>query len=103
MEAIPLQDVKQTDVINFIEENIIFRFGIPETLTIDHSTVFTGKKMVQYAESRKLKLLASTPYYAQANGQAKVINKTIINLIKKRVGKRPKNLLETLSQVLWAN
>ena len=29
VEAIPLKNVDQGDVVNFIEQNIIFRFGIP--------------------------------------------------------------------------
>lgn len=94
--------VDQTSVINFVEENIVYRFGIPETLTTDHGLVFIGKKVVQYAESRKIKLLASTPYYAQANGQVESINKIIINLMKKHIGKKPKNWHEKLSHVLCA-
>ena len=74
-----MKDVDQSDVINFIEEHIVHRFGIPQSLTTDRGTVFTGKKMVRYAESRNIKLLASTPYYAQANGQVEAINKILIN------------------------
>lgn len=97
-----MKDVDQDDVINFIEEHLVYRFGTLETLTTDRGTVFTGKKVVKYAESRRIKLLASTPYYAQANGLVEAINKIIINLIKKHIGKKPRNWHETLSQVLWA-
>ncbi|XP_058745872.1 uncharacterized protein LOC131618722 [Vicia villosa] len=48
------------------------------------------------------KLLKSTPYYAQANGQVKSANKVIIGLIKKHVWKKPNNWHKTLDQVLWA-
>ena len=102
VEAIPLKEVNQKDIIDFIEEHIIFRFGIPETLTTDQGTVFTGKRVTQYAESRSIKLVNSTPYYAQANGQVEAANKVLISLIKKHVGQKPKNWHETLSQVLWA-
>ena len=34
-------------------------------------------------EAFKFKLLQSTPYYAQANGQAESSNKVIINIIRK--------------------
>lgn len=64
VETIPLKGVDQDDVINFIEEHLVYRFGILETLTTDRGTVFTGKKVVKYAEPRKIKLLASTLYYA---------------------------------------
>ena len=50
----------------------------------------------------KIKLLNSTLYYAQSNGQVEAVNKTIISLIKKHVGKKPKTWHETLNQILWA-
>ncbi|XP_050892182.1 uncharacterized protein LOC127097727 [Lathyrus oleraceus] len=49
-----------------------------------------------------LKLLTSTPYYAQANGQVEAANKVIIGLTKKYVGKKPRNWHKTLYQILWA-
>ena len=56
--------------------------------------------MTEYAKNMKIKMLNSTPYYAQANGQVEAVNKTIISLIKKHVGKKPRLWHETLSQVL---
>jgi len=48
------------------------------------------------------KLLTSTPYYAQANGQVEAANKNLIGLIKKHIGQRPRNWNKTLDQILWA-
>ncbi|XP_050908335.1 uncharacterized protein LOC127121957 [Lathyrus oleraceus] len=48
------------------------------------------------------KLLTSTPYYAQANGQVEAANKVITGLIKKHVGKKPRNWHKTLDHILWA-
>ena len=42
--------------------------------------MFTGTIVVKYANSRNINLINSTPYYAQANEQVKVVNKTIIGL-----------------------
>lgn len=39
-------------------------------------------KMVEFAAEVGFKLLTSTPYYAQANGQVEVANKIVIDLIK---------------------
>ena len=38
-----------------------------------------------FIESYKIKLLNSSPYYAQANGQAESSNKILIKLIKKKI------------------
>jgi hypothetical protein len=39
----------------------------------------------EFAESMKIMLLNSSPYYAQANGQAEASNKVQIKIIKKRI------------------
>ncbi|KAK2455906.1 hypothetical protein QL285_003321 [Trifolium repens] len=102
IEAIPLPNVDQEAVINFIQNYIIYRFGIPETITTDQGSVFTGRKMQEFAQETGFRLLTSTPYYAQANGQVEAANKIIINLIKKHIAQKPRNWHKTLDQVLWA-
>lgn len=102
VEAVPLKDVTQKEIIDFIENNIICRFGIPQTITTDQGTVFIGKRVEEYAKTRQIKMLSSTPYYAQANGQVEAMNKILISLIKKHIGRQPRNWHNTLDQVLWA-
>nr|KYP55932.1 Transposon Ty3-I Gag-Pol polyprotein [Cajanus cajan] len=102
VEAIPLKENEQKDIIDFIEDHIITRFGIPQTITTDQGTVFTGRNVARYAESRGIKLITSTPYYAQANGQVEAANKVVIGLIKKHISNKPRSWNETLVQVLWA-
>jgi transposase InsO family protein len=73
------------EVIEFIIEHIIYRFGIPQTLTTDQRTSFISKEVREFAESYKIKLLNSSPYYAQANGHTESSNKILIKLIKKKI------------------
>lgn len=102
IEAIPLKEVTQDEVINFIQKYIIHRFGIPETITTDQGSVFTGRKMVKFAENAGFKLLTSTPYYAQANGQVEAENKNLIAIIKRKTKGKPRNWHEALGEALWA-
>ncbi|XP_016199503.1 uncharacterized protein LOC107640499 [Arachis ipaensis] len=102
VEAIPLREVTHNEIIDFIEDHIVHRFEIPQSITTDQGTMFIGKKVMEYAKSRDIKMLSSTPYYAQANGQVEAANKILIALIKKHIGRQPKNWHQTLSQVLWA-
>jgi hypothetical protein len=44
----------------------------------------------EFAKSLKIKLLSSSSYYAQANGQAESSNKTLIKLIKKKIEENSK-------------
>lgn len=91
VEAIPLVNIDQETVIEFIQNHIIYRFGIPETITTDQGSVFTGRKVQEFAQEIGFKLLTSTPNYTQENGQVEAANKVIISLIKKHVGKKTKN------------
>jgi transposase InsO family protein len=91
------------EVIEFITEHIIHRFGILQTLTTDQGILFMSKEVRDFAELYKIKLLKSSPYYAQANGQAESSNKTLIKLIKKKIKENPRRWHEVLSKALWAH
>jgi hypothetical protein len=89
-EAVPLKNVMHREVIRFLSEHIIHRFGIPQTLTMDYGSSFMSHQVHNFAESLKIKLLSSSPYYAQANGQAESSKKTLIKIIKKKDQGEPK-------------
>ncbi|KAI5327194.1 hypothetical protein L3X38_026590 [Prunus dulcis] len=102
VEAKPIKTTTSQEIITFIEQQIIQRFGIPESITTDRGSSFISRDMLNMAEAFKFKLLQSTPYYAQANGQAESSNKVIINIIRKMLEKNPKQWHEKLSETLWA-
>jgi hypothetical protein len=102
-EAIPLKNMTQKEVIGFITENIIHRFGIPQTLTTDQGSSFVAKEVRDFANSYGIRLLNSSPNYAQANGQAESSNKVLVKLIKKNIEDNPKRWHEVLSEALWAH
>lgn len=91
IEAIALTNMDQEAAIAFIHKHIIYRFGIPKAITTDQGSVFTGRKVQEFAKEIGFKLLRFTPYYAQANGQVEAANKVVIGLIKKHVGKKQRN------------
>jgi hypothetical protein len=49
-----------------------------------------------------IKLIRSSPYYAQANGQAEASNQSLIKLIKRKIDEHPRRWHEVLSEALWA-
>jgi hypothetical protein len=57
----------------------------------------------EFTESMKIKLLNSSPYYAQANGPAEASNKVLIKIIKKSIKDNPRRWHEKLSEALWAH
>jgi uncharacterized phage-like protein YoqJ len=67
-KIVPLKNMTHKGVIEFITEHIIYRLGIPQTLTTDQGISFVSKEVREFAESYKIKLLNLSPFYAQANG-----------------------------------
>jgi transposase InsO family protein len=102
-EVVTLKNMTHKEVVEFITKHIIHRFGIPQTLTTDQDTSFVSSQVREFIESYKIRLLNSSLYYAQANGQAKSSNKTLIKLIKKKIEDNSRRWHEVLSKALWAH
>jgi hypothetical protein len=103
VEAIPMKSVTSKDVINFIKVHVIHRFGIPQTITTDGGSVFISEEFRKFIANMGIKLIRSSPYYAQANGQAKASNQSLIKLIKTKIDEHPRRWHEVLSEALWAH
>ena len=102
VEAVPLKKVEHKDVIQFIKESIIHRFGIPQSITTDQGTMFTGDEMTYFAKDYGIQLIRSTPFYAQANGQAEASNKVLITILEKMLENNPRDWHIILFETLWA-
>ena len=61
--AKPYKAVDQTKVIGFIRE-LIHRFGVFQTITVDNRTVFDEKMVRSFTAKFGISLINSTPYYA---------------------------------------
>ena len=68
----------------------------------NQGAMFTGDKVKSLVQEYGIKLIVSSPYYAQANGQAEVINKVLIDMIKRTIDDQPRKWHEVLSEVLQA-
>jgi hypothetical protein len=62
-----------------------------------------SKEVREFDELYRIKLLKSSSYYAQANGQAESSNRTLISLVKNKISDHPKNWYKILSEALWAH
>jgi len=102
VEAVPMKSVASKDVISFVKEHVIHRFGIPQTITTDGGSVFISHEFRKFCEDMAIKLIRSSPYYAQANGQAEASNQSLIKLIKRKIDEHPRRWHEVLSEALWA-
>ncbi len=73
-------------------------FGISKTIMTDQGTMFAGESFARFLETRRIKWLNSSLYYAHAEA----MNKVIINMMKWHIRRHRRKWDEKLSEVLWA-
>ena len=61
VEAILLKNVTSRDMVEFVKEHIIYRFGIPRTITTNQGSIFISEEFEEFAKSMEIKLLNSSP------------------------------------------
>jgi hypothetical protein len=54
-KVVPLKNMTHKEVIEFITEHIIHKFGIPQTLATDQGTLFTLGQVREFDNSYKIK------------------------------------------------
>ncbi|KAM1401780.1 hypothetical protein ACFX2F_028885 [Malus domestica] len=102
VEASAVKSITSTVVKNFIETKILHRYGVPETIVTDRGPSFISKEVEEFASKYKIKMIQSSPYYPQSNGQAEASNKILVNIIKRMVIDSPEKWHEMLGNTLWA-
>ncbi|XP_019223638.1 PREDICTED: uncharacterized protein LOC109205380 [Nicotiana attenuata] len=75
---------------------------MPTEIMCDNGKQFIGSKVSRFLEDHNIKEIVSTPYHPCGNGQAKSMNKTIPQNLKKRLTDAKGKWKEILPKVLWA-
>lgn len=87
-------------MIKFMWKNIVTRFGIPKILISDNRLQFAENLFRDWCTDKGIKQRFTSVAYPQANGQTEVSNRTLVNQIKKRLGKEKGNWVEELPNML---
>eukprot|EP00253_Pinus_taeda_P020896 PITA_20896 len=103
IEAIPCRQANDSTIIQFLETNILARFGCPDKIITDNAAAFRSKKMVSFCHKFHITLGHSTAYYPQGNGLEESSNKSLVNMIKKVLEENRKNWHKKLVNALWAD
>ena len=85
VEAEALATITEAKVQNFVWKNIFCRFGIPWTIISDNGRQFDSHGFRSFCSSLGIKNKYSSPGHPQANGQTKVMNWTLLKIIKSRL------------------
>jgi len=99
---VPHSEVTEQQIVKFLWQNIVCRFGLPHTIISDNGTNFASKQVASFYDKYKITHRFSSPYYSQGNDQAKISNRAILNNLYKILGKAKGKCIEKLLGVLWA-
>ena len=89
------------DAKKFVWKNIVTRFGVPCTFISDNGLQFNSKSFRRYCCDLGITNRYSIPAYPQEIGQAEIVNKVIVNGLKKMLDDAKGRWVEELSHVLW--
>jgi hypothetical protein len=56
VEAIPLKTITSREMIEFVKEHIIYRFGTPQWITTNQGSMFISVEFGEFAASMGIKL-----------------------------------------------
>jgi hypothetical protein len=101
VEAIPLTHVNEKVVIQFIEQQLITRFGVPSVLVFDNAAYFSSTLLTEFSLDKGIMIKYSANYYPQGNGVAESTNKNLVRILKKTVTDNQRNWHNQLHNALW--
>ena len=89
--------------MDFLQDHIMTRFGVPIFLVFDNDTYFSSIRLTAFAHERGIKLHYSVNYYPQGNGLAESTNKNLIRILKGTVIENQRIWHLALPNALWVD
>ena len=90
-------------IMNFLEENILARFGCPQRIVTDNATTFKSKNMVNFFHKYHIIFNHSTSYYPQGNGLEEYPKEILVRIIKNLLEYNKRAWHTKLRYSLWAD
>lgn len=104
IEAKPLTSITSDAVKKFFWQNIICRFGVPKTLTVDNGKQFDSEKFKEYCKSMGTSLAFASVYHPDSIGAAERANREIFSAISRTLFNLRKGKgAEELPKVVWSH
>ncbi|KAI5351002.1 hypothetical protein L3X38_003893 [Prunus dulcis] len=99
-EAEALATITAARIESFVWQNIVCRFGIPNSIVTDNGRQFDNAKFKQFCSNLKIRLCFASPAHPQSNGQVEAVNKIIKKTLKTKLDKAKGCWPELLPEVL---
>ena len=104
IEAKPLATITSETVKKFFWQNIICRFGVPRTLTVDNGKQFDSDKFKEFCQSIGTKIAFASVYHLESNGAMERANRIVFSAISKTLFNLHKGKwTEELPKVVWSH
>ncbi|WCJ35536.1 Pro-Pol polyprotein [Euphorbia peplus] len=104
VEAEAVSSITAQQIVKFVKNSIVYRFGVPNTIITDNGKQFDSVLFRHFCEREGIKLRFSSVFHPQTNGMTERTNRTIMEGIKRRLTHLEKltNWVEELYHVLWS-
>jgi len=83
VKAMAIKRATGSSVANFLRENIIYHFGVPNRIISENGMPFLNKDVHRLTDWYSISHMTSTPYYPKGNGQAEASNKRLLKILGK--------------------
>ena len=77
IEAKPITNIRSEEAVKFFLD-IIYRFGIPNCIIVDHGTNFTRKKFLDFSDGYGIRIDWASVGHPRTNGQVKHANGMVL-------------------------
>jgi transposase InsO family protein len=104
VEVRPITNLRAEQAVTFFTD-IIYRFGVPNSIITDNGSQFTGRKLLEFCDKFHIRVDWAVVAHPQTNGQVERANGMILQGLKARIfdklNKSGRKWLQELPAVVW--
>jgi ribonuclease HI/transposase InsO family protein len=105
VEVRPITNLRAEQAVTFFTD-IIYRFGVPNSIITDNESQFTGRKFLEFCDKFHIRVDWAAVVHPQTNGQVERANGMILQGLKPRIfdrlNKSGRKWLQELPAVVWS-
>ncbi|GJZ42546.1 reverse transcriptase domain-containing protein [Tanacetum coccineum] len=102
VEAKPLVNITCKEVIHFMMDNIICKYGLPKVIVTDNGAQLVSDPFKSWCTRFEIQQVNAAVAHPQANGLVERANRSLMDGIKTRLGKKKAGWVDELPNVFWA-
>jgi transposase InsO family protein len=105
VEVRPITNLRVEQAVTFFTD-IIYWFGVPNSIIIDNESQFTGRKFLEFCDKFHIRVVWAAVAHPQTNGQVERADGMILKGLKPRIfdrlNKSGRKWLQELPTVVWS-